>query len=150
MIKVIIIWFLKKILILLFLIPNFRIGGCFYPDDPGWGWGDSYDSTNHTWVDGEFYDESQVSVIPGGILRLTAIRLDQLAQIQSSWYHAEFLKGNRNTPDRWCRYKSGMIQLRRDVSGAPFEGCNDFKGFTYGMFEVRMKIPKGVTYPAFW
>lgn len=38
----------------------------FQHDDPGWGWGGD---------DGEYYDPSQVSIIPGGILRLTAVRL---------------------------------------------------------------------------
>lgn len=103
----------------------------FQHDDPGWGWGGD---------DGEYYDPSQVSIIPGGILRLTAVRLSNPVPIWSVWKNGY----------RYCNYKSGMIQLRRDVSGPPFEGCNGYMGFTYGMFEVRMKIPKGATFPAFW
>jgi hypothetical protein len=104
----------------------------FAHDDPGWGWG------GH---DGEYYRREQVSILEDeGILRLTADRLEEPAYVWSDW-----LQDTRRP-----NYVSGMLQLRRDVSGAPFDGCNGFGGFIYGMFEIRMKIPKGVTYPAFW
>lgn len=102
----------------------------FHPTgDPGYYWGG-----------GEYYDSAQVSLYNGN-LRLTAARLPDTVWVYSSWK-------NQSTPRI---YKSGMIQLKR-LDQAPFDCCPDGSacGFSYGMFEIRMKIPKGNTYPAFW
>lgn len=112
----------------------------FHHDDPGWGWGDVHNDDGSYQSYGEYYDQGQVSVIPEqGILRLTADRVPA-TPVWSTYINAY----------RYPVYRSGMIQLRRDVTGYPFDGCNGSGGFTYGMFEIRMKIPKGATFPAFW
>lgn len=113
----------------------------FHHDDPGWGWGDYTDPNTGVTTNGEYYDESQVTIQPGGFLRLTAVRNENLVPIWSNW------KGDY----RYCRYKSGMIQLRNDLWGGIFDQNASTTGFLYGMFEIRVKLPKSPDcFPAFW
>lgn len=139
----------------------------FHHDEPNWGWGDNGLTTVGTcsppvnqW--GEYYDQSQVSIIqnpnqPGdGILRLTAERINPCSiHLTTSIYTL-----NGQPYHRFPNFKSGMIQLRRDVSINNPVGCphtfdpplpsGGMGGFTYGMFEARMKIPAKKDFPAFW
>lgn len=111
----------------------------FVHDDPGWGWGDV--TVNNSIKYGEYYDESQVSIQPGGILRLTATKLNEIHPVWSEWLQA----------NRYPKYKSGMIQLRSDQFNTPFDVKNNKSGFLYGMFEIRVKLPPNLDcFPSFW
>ena len=118
----------------------------FVHDDPGWGWGDYVDTATNIRNCGEFYSQCQVSIQPGGILRLTATKLKGKILVWSDWL-SHF---------RIPKYKSGMIQLRKDLwSDIRFDrtvgGCEDVTGFLYGMFEIRVKLPPNAEcFPAFW
>jgi len=118
----------------------------FVHDDPGYGWGDYVDPVTNVRTYGEFYNQSQVSIQPGGIMRLTAQRVDGTIPVWSNWLNSY----------RYPKYKSGMIQLRNDLfSDSRFDrtvsGCTDRTGFLYGMFEIRVKLPPSAEcFPAFW
>jgi len=94
----------------------------FTPCLQNWGWG------------AEYYRQSQVSLLPGGYLRLTADKVSPFIITYGSNEH------------RKVSYKSGMIQTKC-VSGV----WPPPNGYKYGMFEVRCKLPSGEpTWPAFW
>lgn len=113
----------------------------FVHDDPGWGWGDYTNPTTNQTTYGEYYAPSQVSIQPGGYLRLTATKLPAPQAVYSTYLNA----------NRYPIYKSGMIQLRNDLTGYPFDVVNGVSGFAYGMFELRVKLPvNNECFAAFW
>lgn len=111
----------------------------FVHDDPGWGWGDYVDPQTGVRTYGEYYSSSQLS-IQNGCLRLTADRLKTPPPIWSNWLGT----------NRYPNYRSGMIQLRPDLTGAPYDIVGGISGFAYGMFEARVKLPSSACFPAFW
>lgn len=94
----------------------------FHHDDPGWGWGDNYNSETNTTTFGEYYDQSSVSIQPGGILRLSAEKVPGgSTPIWSDWYSAY----------RYPKYKSGMIQLKKNLfTDTRFDGTNSCSTLT--------------------
>ncbi len=117
----------------------------FQHDDTGWGWGGNLVDTIADTViyHGEYYDKSMVSILPGGILRLSASRLNTRKKVKSSW--------TLPSGYRYPIYKSGMIQLRKDLFFPPFDVNGGVSGFLYGMFEIRLKLPPNLEcFPAFW
>lgn len=139
-------------------IPNPRGVWQFHHDEPNWGWGDKKPANPAIPGDyGEYYQKSQVSIVPdpsnpgNNFLQLTA------EKIPPTWLPTTVypLPGG----GRWANFKSGMIQLKRNVSAAPPASCpwqfdpspgTGWGGYIYGMFEIRMKVPKGCAFPAFW
>lgn len=89
----------------------------------------------------EIYDPSQVSILPGGICRLTATKLTNPYQVP---------RGNGEM--RNVKYVSGTLRSKL----TPDNGCwAENKGFTYGIFEMRAKLPAGTSgvsdvWPTFW
>jgi beta-glucanase (GH16 family) len=113
----------------------------FVHDDPGYGWGDYIDTLTNVRTFGEYYKKEQLSILPGGILRLRANKVDGSDAIYSDWLKIY----------RYPKYKSGMIQLRNDLNTLPYDIANGYSGFLYGMFEIRMKLPPNTEcFPAFW
>jgi hypothetical protein len=111
-------------------------------ETPGHGFGDNQ-AADGTWNYGEYYDKSQVS-IDSGKLKLTLKKLRLPVKIPYQGYSKD--------PDgfRYPKFKSGMIQLRRNLCTRPFEGTPGWGGFKYALIEARIKIPPGPTFPAFW
>jgi hypothetical protein len=97
----------------------------FNAGDPNFGWGV------------ELFDQDHISLLPGGFLRLKAKKIKE---------QSVMLTGGQQ---RTVNYRSGMLQ-----SNVPFDpgGWPGNIGFTYGMFEIKVKLPKGITgvWPAFW
>ncbi|WP_324675584.1 family 16 glycosylhydrolase [Hymenobacter sp. GOD-10R] len=99
------------------------------PNDPDQGWGD------------EYFTPEQVSLRSDGkhrgtgLLRLSAQRLPEPKPSK----HGDRL------------FVSGKIESIIDIDGT--QSCHGmYPGFTYGMFEIRCKLPKGRngTWPTFW
>ena len=99
------------------------------PDDPDQGWGD------------EYFTPEQVSLRSDrqhrhtGLLRLSARRLP----VAKPTKRGEKL------------FVSGKIESKVDIDGSP--SCNGmYPGLTYGMIEIRCKLPKGRNgiWPTFW
>ncbi len=116
--------------------------------EPGWGWGDHlYKETGEVKY-GEYYDQSQVSLYKdgqNGFLRLTAVKLPTPVPIHTDW------EATGKVHTRMCNYKSGMIQLKKNLIGMDGNPLSNEAGFVYGMFEIRMKVPKEPqAFPAFW
>ncbi|MBO6518039.1 MAG: family 16 glycosylhydrolase [Bacteroidia bacterium] len=127
-------------------------------EDPNMGWGDEPSDTNYL-ERGEFYNQSQVSLANhpteanNQVLRLTAERIDSSVSMMDC--HGNVVQ------ERRCSYISGMIETRKDIMGPGYDqGCSiwdancqvnvPWNGFVYGMFEVRLKMDKGATFPAVW
>ncbi|WP_291086690.1 glycoside hydrolase family 16 protein [Flavobacterium sp. BFFFF1] len=116
------------------------------PPQPTAGYGDYKDPATNQYISwGEYYNESQVSLQPGGIVRLTAQKL-------STPYTCVWAGRTRN-----CSYVSGLLVTKTNVSyddQMPNQGCPWTKpyytGYLYGMFEIRCKLPSQISFPAFW
>lgn len=90
------------------------------PSDPLWGWGS------------EEYNVNQLSFPTPGLLRLTC-----------EPYPATFT----NPIGRFVTHKSGMVMLYWDLDN---QIRPNSPGVAYGMFEARIRLPKGDKWPAFW
>jgi len=104
----------------------------------------------------EYFDPSQVDLIPDG----------------SGGHRLRFRAEKLNMPiyseerNKYLRYKSGMLTLKdwdhntilmSDIFDSKDIGCEriNSRGFKYGMFEIRLKMPEHNTskvdaWPAFW
>ncbi len=118
------------------------------PNEPNWGKGV------------EIYNPNQVSLIPDGNgghrLLLTATKQPGPYSLQRTLTDAN---GNSYLED--VAYESGMLTLKDDFVGDPVTlACQPTRGYAYGMFEIRCKMPhsgnmNGTSplwdaWPAFW
>ncbi|GGE97847.1 glycoside hydrolase family 16 protein [Hymenobacter cavernae] len=99
------------------------------PNDPNQGWGDEYFAPEQVTL------RSDGKHRRTGLLRLSAKRL---AEAEAREH------GNK-------LFASGKIESIVDMDGTP--NCDGmYQGFTYGMFEIRCKLPYGHNgvWPTFW
>ena len=122
-----------------------------------WGWGHGMGATTTmngiVYEDkGEFYDESQVELIPGGYLRLKAVREEKFCQFPN----VDFITDPNAPPLRNFHFthKSGMIKTKygNTVYDLPSNHAPKAvpEGFKDGMFEIRCKLPEQCNFSAFW
>lgn len=104
-----------------------------------------FDTGDPEWIGAgiEYYDPNQISLLPGGILRLKATKVPTTNMITPSGKVKE------------VKYKSGILRSKMIVDAGGWQE----NGFKYGIFEMRAKIPNGRvtpgtgewdTWPAFW
>lgn len=130
-------------------------------------WGDADGSTVGRSIisncgEDQYYDQSQLSLLPNGILRITAEkRKDPITiwgyntggiQPNTICQGMQSLVNNYNVSNniisKRLHYNSGMIHSKILYDQPCWEGN---KGFTYGIFEIRCKLPKEFgAWPAFW
>ena len=99
-------------------------------------WGPTLTGNTH---ENQYYTTQNISFRDNNIV-FTAVKQDP----PITYYWEE----NGVQKSKELEYTSGML-----FSKVPFDpGCWDGNiGFTYGMFEIRCKMPKGIgTWPAFW
>jgi len=99
------------------------------PNDPNQGWGDEYFTPEQVTL------RSDGKHRRTGLLRLSARRLSE----DEARKHGNKL------------FVSGKIELIADIDGTP--NCDGmYQGFTYGMFEIRCRLPYGDNgvWPTFW
>jgi len=115
------------------------------PYTPYFGWGDLIDNMTHDTMFGEYYLPSQVSLVTGGYVRFTANKLLNPPTLGP-------LFANPGAPPYYRRptWVSGMLQIPLGVHYDPPSQVDDTTGFTHGMFEIRCKLPKEQSFPAFW
>ncbi len=90
--------------------------------------------------EGQYYLGQQVSVDTAGVLHLRAQRLDT-----PRTYHTG------RGPGRRLAYESGMLFSRPGPDSAALPACGERSGFTYGLFEIRCRMPNTPnSFPAFW
>lgn len=91
----------------------------------------------------EYYDQNQVSLQPGGILRLTANRVPSFNDPSGK---IDLFNSQVRTLD----YVSGKLESKVYLDPGTWAGNPG--GFTYGMFEIRCKLPTADngTWPTFW
>lgn len=90
--------------------------------------------------EGEYYSGQQVNVDTTGVLHLRAQRRVELRTYQQP-----------SGPVAHLRYDSGMLYTRLACDSMNLNACGERKGFTYGLFEIRCRLPHMPnSFPAFW
>ena len=118
-----------------------------HPNSRYFGWGG---------VNGEYYDESQITFPGNGIVRLNAKHLVPPV-VHTIIKPGNILETRNNT------FVSGMIRTREDITYDPINPNVPnwdpaMSGYRYGMFEIRCKLPathpkdnlQFTCFPAFW
>lgn len=89
---------------------------------------------------GEYYTGEQMAVDTAGVLHLLAQR-----RAQPRAYSPD------SAPARLLSYESGMIFSRAVQDSMRLRGCDERPGFTYGLFEIRCRMPNTPnSFSAFW
>ena len=123
---------------------------------------DFYTAVNNDWT--EYASTRQLTILPGGILRLRTTRLN-LAERQAATDSAARHGVRRPAPGPLgtvvpgnspgggpIAYASGKLVSRVGGSSAALSSARPYPGFGYGLFEIRCQLPasgRGIL-PAFW
>ena len=92
-------------------------------------------------TENQYYTGEQVAVDSAGLLHLRARRRQTLRPYRVG-----------TGPVRKLRYDSGMLFSRSGKDSLALVGCDNSRtGFTYGLFEIRCRLPRAdASFSAFW